>query len=291
MNTIEPHIFPARRAGNDLPVVALHCSASTGCQWQGLIARFAGQRQVVTPDLPGYGIAADDAGMQDPTSLAGEAEAVLRSVGDATSAFHLIGHSYGGAVALKLALRHPARVRSLTLIEPVVFHLLLHSGSGEDMRHYRDILGVRDRIRGAVAAGWPAFGMAAFVDFWSGEGAWDGARMEQRQHLAGQANAVLRDFAAVLGETWPAEDVARLSMPLLTIAGSESPAISQRLADRIVDTARDVTAARIFGAGHMAPITHTETVNDLIERHLRVAETAAGVSQPQVCLHRSPAAA
>ena len=207
---------------------------------------------------------------------------MLRSAGGAP-AFHLVGHSYGGAVALKLALTQPQRVRSLTLIEPVVFHLLPHGGE-DDRRLYREILGLRDRLRGAVAAGWPAYGIAGFVDFWNGEGSWAAADAELRQRLAGQGPAVLRNFAAVLGETWPVEAMARLAMPVLTIAGSESPAVTRRLADKIVDSARDVTAARVFRAGHMAPITHAATVNCLIERHVRRAERTAG-------LHASPAAA
>src|SRR3546814_12507331 len=82
------------------------------------------------------------------------------------------------------------------------------------MRLYRTILGVRDRLRGAVAAGWPAHGMATFVDFWNGAGTWDAADAEQRQRLAGQARAVLRNFTACFGESWPARDLRRLALPL-----------------------------------------------------------------------------
>ena len=288
MMTTNHLVFPARQAGDELPLVALHASASTGGQWRALAEALAGQRQVVTPDLPGYGIAQQEIDWrswrgQDPVSLAGEAEHVLRSVGGAASGFHLVGHSFGGAVALKLALCHPQRVRSLTLIEPVLFHLLLR-GSDGDMRLYREVQDLRDRVRGAVAAGRPAYGMAGFVDFWNGPGAWEAADAVQRQRLAAQARAVLRNFFAVLGETWPPEKLARLPMPVLTITGSESPAVTRRLVERIVDTAPNVTSALVFGAGHMAPITHGETVNCLIEQHLRRSE-------PVAVLRSSPAAA
>lgn len=266
-------LFPARPAGRGLPVVALHSSAMTGSQWRSLAAFFAGRRQVVTPDLPGYGFAAAPEDHERADSLAAEAAAVLRAVGSAAPAFHLVGHSYGGAVALKLALAYPWRVRSLSLIEPVVFHLLPQCGGDEDMRLYRGILGVRDRLRGAVAAGWPAHGMAAFVDFWNGAGTWDNCDAAQRQHLAAQARAVVRNFAVLLRETWPLADVARLAVPLLAITGETSPAVGLRLTDKLVDTAPEVTAARIFGAGHMVPVTHADAVNALIERHLRLAET------------------
>lgn len=261
-----------------LPVVALHSSASTGGQWKSLAAALQG-RTVFTPDLPGYGRAAfRDSARDDAATLAGDEAAVLRTLGSANglgaSSFHLVGHSYGGAVAMKIALTQPQRVASLTLIEPVLFHLLPLAGSDEDMRLYRGILGVRDRLRGAVAAGWPAHGMAAFVDFWNGQGSWDRAEAEQRQRLAAQARAVLRNFTACFGESWPVWELRRLTVPLLAISGTASPEVGRRLLDKLVDAAPDVTSARLFGAGHMAPITHAAAVNALIERHVRLAEGA-----------------
>ena len=299
MTKTQSHAFAARAVpagpgGGALPVVALHSSASTGGQWRALTTALAGQRQVVAPDLPGYGFAAEDA--EGNASLAAEAARVLEAVGTATPAFHLVGHSYGGAVALKIALTYPWRVRSLTLIEPVVFHLLAQGGArdAQDRRLYRGILGLRDRLRGAVAAGWPGHGMAAFVDFWNGSGAWDRVETDQRRHLAAQSRAVIRNFAAVLGESWPASELARLRMPLLTITGGLSPEVTRRLTDKVIDGvggAGEVTAARVFGAGHMAPLTHAEAVNSLIERHVRLAEQRAAASPGRTALRGAPAAA
>jgi len=271
---ISANIVAARQAATGLPLVALHSSAARGSQWKALVAGLDGRHRVVTPDLPGYGTAAGVGQPGTPVSLAADAAAVLRAIGPSAQAFHLVGHSYGGAVALKLALAYPGRVRSLTLIEPVVFHLLLGDGGDADRRCYRAILGVRDRIRGALAAGWPAYGMAAFVDFWNGAGSWDQAGPELRRHLAGQAPAVLRNFAAVLRETWPVESLARLPMPLMTVTGSCSPEVTRRLTDKIVEAASAVTAARVFGAGHMAPVTHAASVNCLIEKFVNQAEAA-----------------
>jgi pimeloyl-ACP methyl ester carboxylesterase len=274
MKVHEPASLAAGTAGGGLPVVALHSSASTSGQWKSLAAHFAGRRLVITPDLLGYGVAAEAAESRKAANLASEATAVLQSIGGVAPAFHLVGHSYGGAVALKLALRYPHRVRSLTLIEPVAFHLLLRSGSDADMRHYRTVLGIRDRVRGAVAAGWPAYGMAAFVDFWNGAGSWDALATEQRQRLAGQVRAVQQNFAAVLDETWPLGELASLAMPVLTVDGSRSPAVTQRLVEIITGAARHAATVRICGAGHMAPLTHAAAINGLIERQLRLAEGA-----------------
>lgn len=255
------------------PLLALHSSAATGGQWKSLAETLGGERPVFTPDLPGYGRAAfRDAARDNSASLAGDAAAVMRSLDGKATAFHLVGHSYGGAVALKIALCQPQRVLSLTLIEPVLFHLLPLGGSDEDMRLYRGILGVRDRLRGAAAAGWPAHGMSAFVDFWNGAGSWEACDAEQRQRLAAQARAVLRNFVACFGETWHPSEIGQLAMPLLTITGGRSPAVARHLVDKLVDAARDVTAARLFDAGHMAPLTHASDINGLIERHILLAE-------------------
>lgn len=281
----------AAAAGPVRPVVALHSAASTGGQWKSLAAALDG-REVFTPDLPGYGRASFRDGTRDEAaSLAGDAAAVLRALDARAPAFHLVGHSYGGAVAVKIALSQPQRVLSLTLIEPVLFHLLPLAGGDEDMRLYRGTLGIRDRLRGAVAAGWPAHGMAAFVDFWNGDGAWDKVDAEQRQRLAAQARAVLRNFTACFGESWPVTEIARLAMPLLFVSGQASPAVARRLTDKLVDAARDVTAARLFDAGHMAPLTHAAAVNALIERHVRLAEGETSSAPQGAPFRRSSVAA
>jgi pimeloyl-ACP methyl ester carboxylesterase len=68
-----------------------------------------------SPDWPG----------DQPLSLADEV-ALLEPVLAATGArFHLIGHSYGGGVALKVALAHPGWLASLVVFEPVLFSLLM----------------------------------------------------------------------------------------------------------------------------------------------------------------------
>ncbi|WP_420346968.1 alpha/beta fold hydrolase [Pelagibius sp.] len=258
-------------AGPRWPLLALHSSASLGGQWKALVQNLAWERDVLTPDLPGYGTAAESATLMHAADLETEARWLLTKTGVPGTAFHLVGHSYGGAVALKLALLAPQRVRSLTLIEPVLFHLLRQAG-GPGARLERQIIGVRDRVRGAVAAGWPAHGMGAFIDFWSGEGAWHRMDLPRRQTMARQAKAVLRNFEAVLSETWLLEDLAGLTFPIQVICGQRSPDVTRQIGDLLIEAAGNVRATRIFGAGHMAPVTHTTAVNAAVIYHMERAE-------------------
>jgi len=113
-----------REAGAGVPVVCIHASASSSGQWRQLMEQLAGRFRSLAVDLYGYGQSPPWPD-ERPLSLTDEAaliEPVLEAVGDPV---HVIGHSYGGAVALKAALVRPARLRSLILFEPVLFAVLM----------------------------------------------------------------------------------------------------------------------------------------------------------------------
>lgn len=73
--------------------------------------------RVVVPDRPGHG-KSPDPGRPDDSELDGVWVADLLEDGA-----HLVGHSFGGAVALAAAAKRPAAVRSLTLIEPAMHRI------------------------------------------------------------------------------------------------------------------------------------------------------------------------
>ena len=89
-----------RESGAGVPLVCIHASASSSGQWRPLMDRLAGRFRTLAVDLYGSG-KSPDWPADRPLTLADEVallEPVFASVGDR---FHLIGHSYGGAVALK----------------------------------------------------------------------------------------------------------------------------------------------------------------------------------------------
>ena len=105
MSQPEPYY---REAGAGPGVVCLHSNASTSAQWRGLIDLLATDHHVLAPDLYGAGKSADwhsdrVIGLGDEVSFI---EPVLLKAGKTIS---LVGHSYGGAVALMAALANPKR--------------------------------------------------------------------------------------------------------------------------------------------------------------------------------------
>jgi lipase len=98
------------------PALLLHCSLAHCSVWQGLARELAADFQMTAFDLPGHGRSADWDGISDYQSLSTQIAGNF-----ITDPIDVIGHSFGATVALRLAVEQPEKVRSLILIEPVVF--------------------------------------------------------------------------------------------------------------------------------------------------------------------------
>lgn len=238
-----------------IPVLALHCSGSSGGQWRALAAKLGPRYRVIAPDLA-----------SEP-SLAQAAARVLDRLGRPGQPVHLVGHSYGGALALHLVRTRPGLFRSLTLIEPSAFHLLCH-GDAIDTAGFREISGVAAQVKVALARGDRLGGFGGFVDYWSGPGSWDAMPPERREAFAPQLAGIALDFDALLGEPARLEDFARLALPALLVQGGGTKLPSRCICQRLRRAHPDWKFRVVQGAGHMLPITHRDAVNALVAEHI-----------------------
>jgi pimeloyl-ACP methyl ester carboxylesterase len=101
-------------AGTGSPLVYLHGAGDLG-GWLPALDRLAADFRVVRPDHPGFNQSADDAAIGSVAALAKRYLDVLDALG--LDEFHLIGTSLGGWLAAEIALRAPARVRRLVLVD------------------------------------------------------------------------------------------------------------------------------------------------------------------------------
>ena len=180
-------------------VVLIHCSASSARQWDALVAELAGF-QAIAVDLYGHGKRPRWQG-DGALSLAHEAAAIWNAV-PAGEPFHLVGHSYGGAVALRFALSFPERLHSLTLIEPSCFHVLVDEieSHAQALAEIRSVAGA---INCAVLSGDYRGGMETFIDYWGGAGTWKRAPEERKAQFANLAVCVAHHFCSLIGEPTP----------------------------------------------------------------------------------------
>jgi len=248
------------------PVVLLHSSLSSGAQWRALSARLGERYRVVAPDLIGYGMAAGWSG-HGPFHLRDEAAPIHELLDRIGAPVHLVGHSYGGAVALHIARERAHGLHSLTLIEPVAFHLL-RGGDAADTAALNEVTDISEGVAAALASGDYAAGCGTFVDYWSGRGAWAAMGQAKRTAAAARLGKVALDFHATLEQRARLAGLERMAVPSLLIHGERSPAPTRRICERLAGRLPDVRAEAIADAGHMCPITHAEDVNALIAAHL-----------------------
>jgi pimeloyl-ACP methyl ester carboxylesterase len=273
-----------RVAGDEKSVVvALHCSGADGSQWRKLAAVLAPDFAVRAPDFIGTDRWLSWHGRRAFT-LADEAQLIATIIDASRSPVHLIGHSYGGAVAMRVAAARPSRIASLTLYEPSAFYLLRDLGLRAEVE-LAEITGIARSVARGLVSGAYVEAAATFVNYWNGDGAWDRLREDVRAALLRWVPNAALHFHALLSETAPLSQM-RLACPVVVMRGEHALGPSRLLAETISQALSARPATCIPGAGHMGPITHADTVNLCIASHLAKAKTATANSP---CIRRDAA--
>jgi pimeloyl-ACP methyl ester carboxylesterase len=254
-----------REAGSGAAVVCLHSSASSSGQWRALMELLAPRHRVIAADLYGAGKTAPWPHAR-PMRLDDEL-ALLEPVFEAAGArFHLVGHSFGGAVALKAALAAPQRLLSLVLFEPVLFSVLVTAAPHGAAA--REILAVRDDTTRLVGENDLVAAAQRFIDYWMGDGAWAATPPARQPALAAAMRSVIPEWHAAFGEPTPLQALAAIDVPTLLLTGTRSTASARAVVQLLAPVLANVRVEAVEGAGHMAPLTHSEHINPLIERFL-----------------------
>jgi pimeloyl-ACP methyl ester carboxylesterase len=255
--------------GRGRPVVLLHTSMGSKGQWRALVERMRRSHRLVAIDLHGYGStpmpsSADRFTLHHEVALV---DSVLRVGLLPGERFHLVGHSYGAAVALALAQARPHRLHSLTLFEPVSFHLLpaQHEARRELEQVGDDVARLRRGGDGPRAA-------ERFIDYWSGAGAFAQLPVRVQQAVIAQLPKLELDFAAVARETLHADDHRRITVPTCLLSGSSGPRPPHAVLDVLAGVLPQARRQRVIG-GHMAPVTHGDLVNPVIDGFIRGVDT------------------
>jgi pimeloyl-ACP methyl ester carboxylesterase len=260
-----PEIARPMRAAPDL-VIALHCSGAGAAQWRRLREALGTEFELIAPEHYGCDSVGAWTG-EHAFTLADEAARTISFIDGTDRKLHLVGHSYGGGVALHVAHERPERIASLTLYEPSGFHLLKQLGD-EGAAALAEIMAIAGKTKEAVVSGDNRAAAVAFVDYWSGHGAWEGLRPMLQNALVRWAPKAPLDFAALIEEPVPASAYIRLRFPTLIIRGEHAPRPTRLIADALTSLLPFARPAVVAGAGHMGPLTHSAEVNALIVRHV-----------------------
>ncbi|NJO22859.1 MAG: alpha/beta hydrolase [Sphingomonadales bacterium] len=250
-------------------VIALHCSGAGAGQWRQLGAALAADFDLRAPEHFGTESAGPWCGKHAFT-LADEAAATIALIDAIDGKVHLVGHSYGGGVALRVALERSHRIASLTLYEPSAFYLLAGLGEAGDQAR-NEILGVVRATAEGVVTGDYASAAQHFVDYWNGPGAWNALRPDIRTALTRWLPKAPLDFRALLDESTPLSAYRDFRFPVLVLRGEHAPPPTRVAAEALADAIPSARLITIAGAGHMGPITHAAEVNRHIVDHIAKA--------------------
>lgn len=247
------------------PVLLVHSSGMSSRQWRALAAALAPSHRVIAPDLLGSGPGAEPWPEGTPFAMDDDLAVLERAIAGLDAPAHVVGHSYGGMLALALARRHPARVRSIAVYDPVAFGVLhdAHDAEGlEDLGRTDGALLVDDARGGREP--W----MEAFVDYWNGPGAWRALPAPTREAFLRVGRKVFLEVSAILRDRTPRAAYRALEMPVLLLGGAISPPAARRVVALLASAIPHAEVRTIEGAGHMGPITHADVVSAAIAQHL-----------------------
>ena len=107
-------LYYEEQGAGGTPLVLLHGGMAGGEIFAGLLPALSEGRRVIVPDLQGHGRTAEIDRPLRPEHLAGDIAALIEHLG--LERADVVGYSLGGAVALRLAVEHPERVRRLVLV-------------------------------------------------------------------------------------------------------------------------------------------------------------------------------
>ena len=207
-------------AGSGPVVMLVHSSVSGARQWRRLIDELKTDFYVRAPNLFGYG-KTPPWSIEAQQSLDDQARLVEAALPTDTDTFCLVGHSFGGSVAMKVAARLSGRVTRLVLLEANPFYLLKQSGQADA---FAEIMEMRNCIKKFGALGEWATAAERFANYWGGEGSWQAMSPERRNAFAEALKPNYFEWDAVMNETTPVEQWARL-LPSATFIVSDSDTV------------------------------------------------------------------
>jgi pimeloyl-ACP methyl ester carboxylesterase len=255
-------------------VVLVPGSCSTGAAWRPMIDAWNGRFRCVTTSLLGYGGTAERRTASDP-SIVKEAEIVEAVIRRTECPVHLVGHSYGGLVAIAVALRKRAPLAGLVIAEAPAMELLRERA--EDAAHYRAFRSMNEVYFAAFENG-EAGAVASMVDFYGGAGTYASWPARVRAYAEETTAVNIRDWASAYAFPLTAQALAAVAVPTLVMWGGASHPAVQRANALLSQSIPGASKAVIEGAAHFMISTHVSALAGLIAEHIRVAE---GEMQPK----------
>lgn len=246
--------------GSGPPVVFLHSGVGSPGEWRSVFTRWSAPNRLIAIDVYG-GSGPNPAGHPTVDDYADQVRAVAEYV---DGPLHLVGFSWGGATALRVATTTPSILASLTVIEPQAYSLL----PKDHPDAFATMTAMRDRWRRHVAANRWHEAFASFLDYYNGQGSFDAWPADRRDAFLAEQQARGDLWDVLFDSPVSPKELETVAVPSLVVEGGQTADVERVLCDvvrRHVPTCRHVV---IDGAGHMMPLTHPQELTEALIAHV-----------------------
>lgn len=254
-----------------VPVLALHCGLGQSGMWKG-VSDAIPQATLTAPDLPGHGRSPAFPEGRDVHDAACDAVRPLLRDG-----LHLIGHSFGATIALRLALEAPQRIASLTLIEPVFFAA---APDGPVKAAHR---ASEEGFFAISQQGDPLATAQEFNRLWGGGVPWDSFPEKVRQTMAAQMGFVVATEPSLWGDRagmLRPNGLESLRCPVRLIRGASTVPVIAEVHRGLMARLPDVRETVVEGAAHMVVLTHPQAVASVLANCIAAAADTPEPARP-----------
>lgn len=252
-------------AGSGTPIVFLHCSMSSKEQWFQIFNELKQDYAVLAVDLYGYG-ESPFPGKTKHFSLDMEIELIESAMEETigkNANFHLVGHSYGGAVAMRYSSLDKSKNISLSIYEPMLNHVFRET----DEAMYRLGIDFISDIENDVINGDPDLGCTKFIDLFSGDGTYERLPGEIKDLFRKYIKKMPMDYRATIGDELSLSKYENIDIPVCLMAGEKSVELTLDISDKLSTVLKNVEYHKINGT-HMAPIEKPDLVNSIIKEFI-----------------------
>ncbi|PKH07019.1 alpha/beta fold hydrolase [Moritella sp. Urea-trap-13] len=264
VNNTAPCYYEQQGSGS--PIVFIHGSYATTSTWKKIVQQLASTHHCISIKLPGH------CGTPDPDDFTApniETELnIIESViaelceqpAQSNQAIHLIGHSFGGVVALALALKGSVNIRELTLFEPVSTWVFESVG---DKKMTTQVSKFIQGYRQGISNNEP-YVCGQVIDFWGGEGAFNPLPDFIKEAMVLLTENNNRHWTLCANTYHQRAALNTLSIPTKLVCGSASNPVAQAIVHHLSRELPHNKQYTIPGASHFLVTSHANQCIDII---------------------------
>jgi pimeloyl-ACP methyl ester carboxylesterase len=229
--------------GTGEPVILIHGSVAADTYLPMLSEPSLSRYELVRYRRRGFGYSTHPTSVISIGDQANDCAALMRHLNIARA--HIVGHSYGGVIALQLALDHPNAVHSLALLEPALVRIIPNA---EKFMNPIE-LAVESYYRGDKAAALEAFLLGVVGPDW--RRLFDALPGSYEMALADVDNFFRVELPALSEWRFTGEDARRVRQPILAVLGGHSAPVFPEIQKLVLAWFPQVKPVTIPGVNHM----------------------------------------